>query len=185
MLPCHGPKPLKNFYKTSLKVLYEELHQRVPVRTPDLSSTSILSSYRGKRRAIHSYLCLCFTQWSMPTLGWIKLAKLSWIFPVPEKISSFGVCLQILLCFQPSPSFKSTSYSDPFSLTLSRHIQECQFGLLESVTSEICDPNNVASAYIYFLLRSQPAFPPLHCFIILWLCGTRKWATGDVRAEPG
>uniref|UniRef100_A0A674NLN9 Uncharacterized protein n=1 Tax=Takifugu rubripes TaxID=31033 RepID=A0A674NLN9_TAKRU len=58
MLPCHhGPKSLKNFYKTSLKVLYEELHQRVPVRAPDLSSTSIFSSCRGKRRAIHSYLC--------------------------------------------------------------------------------------------------------------------------------
>lgn len=53
-----------------------------------------------------------FTQWSMPTLDWIKLAKLSWIFPVQEKISSFGVCLQILLCIQPSPSFKSTSYSN-------------------------------------------------------------------------
>lgn len=65
-LPDAGMSPWTKIYKTSLKVYCEELHQKVPVRAPDLS---ILSSYRGKRQAIHSYLCLCFTQWSMPTLG--------------------------------------------------------------------------------------------------------------------
>lgn len=35
-----------------------------------------------------------------------------------------------------------------------------------------------------FVVSFQLPFPPLQCFI-LWLCGTPKWAPGDVRAEPG
>lgn len=63
-------------------------------------------------------MLLCTNMHNFVRLSWIyemsidikyKLAKHRWILPVQEKISNVGVCVQILLRFQPSPSFKSIS----------------------------------------------------------------------------